>query len=217
MKLQIRLFHPVLQFLLGFPDTGHLLCHLLALRLCLGQLGNCQVVVERGDKTLQPLELRVVGAPLHVGAPVRPQLVEHGRDLRGQDLFNLLYLSLLLFDRLEGGLLLHLVHAGASRLLDHRKDLGRFHADDLGDAPLHDQEVRVVHVELHGMKQVLHTPGLGDVAVDEVLVPSPDDDLPRDCELLTVFVAHRGAIPVRVVEDNRHRGLGGPGLPSLVN
>ena len=33
--------------------------------------------------------------------------------------------------------------------------LGRLHVDDFGDASLHNQEVRVVHIELNGMKQIL--------------------------------------------------------------
>ena len=35
---------------------------------------------------------------------------------------------------------------------------------------LHDEEVRVVHVELHGAEQVLHARGSGVAAINEILV-----------------------------------------------
>jgi hypothetical protein len=42
---------------------------------------------------------------------------------------------------------------------------------------LHDEEVRVVDVELHGMEEVLHARGLRRHTVDHVLVAPADDDL----------------------------------------
>ena len=48
--------------------------------------------------------------------------------------------------------------------------LRRLHVEHLGDASLHDKEVRVVDVELHGAKQVLYPRGLGQAAVEQVLV-----------------------------------------------
>ena len=64
------------------------------------------------------------------------------------------------------------------------------------------EEVRVVDVELHGVEEVLHPGGLCDVAVDEVLVPAADDDLPGDDDLVAVLVSHGGAGPIGVVEGN---------------
>lgn len=47
----------------------------------------------------------------------------------------------------------------------------------LGDAALHDEEVRVVDVELHRVEEVLHLAGLHRVPVDHVLVLAADDHL----------------------------------------
>eukprot|EP00982_Pelagococcus_subviridis_P016041 31446-Pelagococcus_subviridis.AAC.5 len=66
---------------------------------------------------------------------------------------------------------------------EHAENLRRLHVQHLRDPPLHDEKVRVVHVELHGVKQVLNPRRLRDVPVDEVLVPPADDDLPRDDDL----------------------------------
>lgn len=50
-----------------------------------------------------------------------------------------------------------------ARLLEHGEDLLRLHVEDLGDAALHDEEVRVVDVELHGVEEVLDAPVRGGV------------------------------------------------------
>lgn len=52
-----------------------------------------------------------------------------------------------------------------------------FHVEDLGDPPLHDQEVRVVHVQLNGAKEVLYSRGCGITAIDQILVASPNHNL----------------------------------------
>lgn len=48
---------------------------------------------------------------------------------------------------------------------------------DLGDAALHDEEVRVVDVELDRVEQVLHLAGLHGVAVEHVLVLAAQNHL----------------------------------------
>lgn len=92
----------------------------------------------------------------------------------------MLYLLLLLLNRLERVLLLKLVHARAGGLLDHGEDLRGLHIEHLRDAALHDEEVRVVHVELHRVEQVLHAVHLRVVPVDEVLVAPADHHLRRE-------------------------------------
>ena len=47
----------------------------------------------------------------------------------------------------------------------------------LGDSPLHDEEVRVVHVELDGPEEVLDAVVLDVAPVDQVFVFPSDDDL----------------------------------------
>ena len=48
--------------------------------------------------------------------------------------------------------------------------LRRLHVEDLGDPALHDQEVRVVHIQLNRSEQVLHSRGHSIAAIDQVLV-----------------------------------------------
>ena len=55
--------------------------------------------------------------------------------------------------------------------------LWRLHVDNFGDAPLHDQKVRIVHVEADGVEQVLNTVQLHDLAVDQVLVAATNHNL----------------------------------------
>ena len=71
---------------------------------------------------------------------------------------------------LEGSGLLALKHAGTGSLLNHGQNLWGFHVEDFCDATLHDEEVRVVDVELHRLEEVGHPGLLGVVAVDHVLV-----------------------------------------------
>ena len=53
----------------------------------------------------------------------------------------------------------------------------------LCDATLHDEEVRIVHVQLHGMEQIMDRVLLHHVGVDLVLVLAPDNDLARHINL----------------------------------
>ena len=54
------------------------------------------------------------------------------------------------------------------------------HVEDLCDPPLHDEEVRIVYVELDGAEEVLHAVVLDVGAVDQVLVLAPYDHLIKD-------------------------------------
>ena len=56
---------------------------------------------------------------------------------------------------------------------------------------LHDEEVRVVDVQLYGVEEVDDLALLHRPAVDEVLVLSSDHHLPSDGNLVEVVVAHR--------------------------
>lgn len=47
----------------------------------------------------------------------------------------------------------------------------------LGDAALHDEEVRVVDVQLHAVEHGLHPAGLRNVPVDQVLVAPANHQL----------------------------------------
>ena len=77
----------------------------------------------------------------------------------------------------ERGIFFILVHARPRRLLQHGENLFRFHVEHFCDATLHDEEMRVVHVELHRVEKILHARRLRYVAVDHVLVAPANDDL----------------------------------------
>ena len=66
------------------------------------------------------------------------------------------YLCLLLLYRLLRSLLFSLVHFGAGCLRYEAEDFQGGHIDHFCDAALHDEEVRVVDIELHRVEQVLH-------------------------------------------------------------
>ena len=58
----------------------------------------------------------------------------------------------------------------------------------LGDSPLHDEEVRVVHVELDGPEEVLDAVVLDVAPVDQVFVFPSNDDLSCYGNLVIVLV-----------------------------
>lgn len=126
-------------------------------------------------------------------------------------------LLVLLRHRLERFLLAVFEHACACSLFNQAEHLGGLHIEDLGDFALHNEEVGVVDVELHGLKHVLNGLERGLVAVDEVLADAAHGDLARDGELGHVLKGHRGLGAVRVVEDDRDTGLGDAGLAALVD
>lgn len=71
---------------------------------------------------------------------------------------------------------------------------------------LHDQEVRIVDVELHRMEEVLYALRSGVVAVDEVFVAATNHDLAVDGDLVVLLVANRALFLVLIVKDNGHAG-----------
>ena len=58
--------------------------------------------------------------------------------------------------------------------------LGWLHIEDLCDPPLHNQEVRVVDIELNRAKEVLHSRGCGITTIDQVLITSTNHNLNRE-------------------------------------
>jgi hypothetical protein len=59
----------------------------------------------------------------------------------------------------------------------YKKYLWWLHVEDLGDAALHDKEVRVVDVELYGAEQILDAVVVGVAAVDQILVTASNHHL----------------------------------------
>jgi hypothetical protein len=82
---------------------------------------------------------------------------------------------------------------------------------------LHDQEVRVVDVQLNRLEEVLYRLLLGAVAIDEVFVGSIEDDLSGDADRCIFFEADRGLLLIPVVENDRNACLLNAGLSTLVD
>jgi hypothetical protein len=93
----------------------------------------------------------------------------------------------------------------------------RFHVEDFGDPPLHDEEMRVVDVELYGMEEVGDLVGGGYLAVDEVLALAADGDLARDGYFGAVVVSDGTGGGVGVVEYDGDACLGDSGLALFVD
>jgi hypothetical protein len=56
---------------------------------------------------------------------------------------------------------------------------------------LHDEEMGVVDVELHGVEQVLHFVLLSDMPIDQVLVPASDGNLQVISRIVNTGWRHR--------------------------
>jgi len=76
--------------------------------------------------------------------------------------------------------------------------------------------MRIVHVQLHGVKQILHPRRLRDRTVDHVLILPANDDLTGHRDLIAVFVADGRARLLRVVERNRDGRFRNPSLALFV-
>lgn len=77
------------------------------------------------------------------------ELLKLGFDLFDQNAVILFNLEALFLDALDACLLFLIVQRRATRLLNDTQDLLGFVIDSLRDVALHDQEVRVVHVQFH--------------------------------------------------------------------
>lgn len=112
---------------------------------------------------------------------------------------------------------LRFIHAGSRSFLNHRQNFLRFHVQHLRDPTLHNQEVRVVHVQLHRTEQILDLLVLDRLSVDQILVLPADHNLARDGNFITLFVPQRALVLVGVVEHQRDRGLGHTRLATFVH
>lgn len=65
-----------------------------------------------------------------------------------------------------------------------------FHVENLGDPPLHDQKVRIVHVQLNGAEEVLYSRGRGIAAIDQILVASTNHNLTENDKKFNRVVGH---------------------------
>lgn len=68
--------------------------------------------------------------------------------------------------------------SATKELLD--ANLHRLHIKDFGDPSLHDQKVRIIHVQLNRSKQIMNAIVGGIASVNEVLVTVADGNLPEN-------------------------------------
>lgn len=71
-----------------------------------------------------------------------------------------------------------IVTSATKEMLD--ANLHRFHIKDFGDPSLHDQKVRIVHVQLNRSKQIVNAIVGCIASIDEVLVTVADGNLPKN-------------------------------------
>ncbi len=65
----------------------------------------------------------------------------------------------------------------------------RLHVQNFCDTALHDQEVRIVNVELNGVEKVLNA-SVGSISsIDQVLILPANDNLTSDSQLIKLFIA----------------------------
>ena len=132
------------------------------------------------------------------------------------DLFDLLQLGVLLPDELESLSLLRLVEADARSLLNEPQDLLGLHVDNLGDAALHDQKVRIIDIQFDRAKQGLDFLGGLRLPVDVVFRLRVLDGARHD-NLVEVSVAGRRLRLVAIVEFDGDGGLGDSRVTLLVD
>ena len=132
------------------------------------------------------------------------------------DLFDLLQLGVLLPDELESLSLLRLVEADARSLLNKPQDLLRLHVDNLGDAALHDQKVRIIDIQFNRAKQGLDFLGGLRLPIDVVFRLRVFDGARHD-NLVEVSVPGRGLRLVAIVEFDGDGGLSDSRVTLLVD
>ena len=79
--------------------------------------------------------------------------------------------------------------------------------------------MRVVHIQLYGLEQVLDLLVLNHSPVDQIFVTPSHDYLPSHGDFIVLCIAHRtlALFFVFIVEDNGHASLSDTGLALLVD
>lgn len=92
----------------------------------------------------------------------------------------------------------------------------RLHVDDLGDAALHDEKMRVVDVKVHAHEHTLDLVGGLCTTVQRVLRLAFGDDS-ADYDSVAVDKLRRAALLVRIVEGDGDRGARDARIAAFVN
>ena len=121
---------------------------------------------KRDGEAFQPFRFGVDGRPFLVMFALRIQFFHLRCDLFGQDTVDLFDFVLFLGHSFLRGIFSVFVHACSGGFFDQTKNFIGVHVQHFGNAPLHDEEMWVVDVQLHGVEQVLDLFLLGHVAID---------------------------------------------------
>mmetsp|Transcript_60760 Transcript_60760/g.94470 ORF Transcript_60760/g.94470 Transcript_60760/m.94470 type:complete len:339 (+) Transcript_60760:1341-2357(+) len=169
----------------------HFACrHLFHLLILIFQTVLRPHVLKSNTEFLEALHFVLIRKPELVILSFLLQLFQSRRDVFCEQLVDLVNLALFLFQRLQGSCLLVLVHPSTCCLFDHTQSLLRFHVDDLGDAALHNQKVRIVHVQGDRVEEVLNLVGLDVALIQQIPIPATNDNLPCDSYSVMILVAH---------------------------
>ena len=82
---------------------------------------------------------------------------------------------------------------------------------------MHDEEVRVVYIELDGLEEILDRLLLRTVSIDEIFACAAEYDLARDRYLTIFFKANGRLLLIPVVEDNCNARFSDTGLASFID
>lgn len=174
------------------------------------------VVVEREQYAVVLLDHLLVHVELVQRLLLFAEFFELRVHVLRDDLLDLLQLRVLLPDQLESLRLLRLVQADARGLLNETEDLLRLHVDDLGDAALHDQKVRIIDIQFDRAKQGLHSLRRLRLPIDVVLRLRVFNGA-RHHYLVDVCVAGRRLRLVAIVEFDGDGRLGDSRVTLLVD
>ena len=82
---------------------------------------------------------------------------------------------------------------------------------------MHDEEVRVVYIELDGLEEILDRLLLRTVSIDEIFACAAKYDLARDRYLTIFFKSYGRLFLISIVEDNCNASFGDTSLASFID
>lgn len=169
------------------------------------------------NQSRQPLQVILGLLEIEESTLLGSKFFEFRLDFFLQQSFNFVQFQVLLGHRLCSFLSSVLEHSGARSLLNHGKNFNSLHVQHFRDAPLHNEEVRVVNIQLNTLEEILHRLLLRAMTVDQVFARSTEDDLSSNGDGRVFLKTNRRLGSVAVIEDDSHAGLGHTRLSTLVN
>ena len=82
---------------------------------------------------------------------------------------------------------------------------------------LHNQEVRIVDIQLYRAKQILHSRWRSIATINKVFVTSSNHNLTWNCNLIMGIITKRALLPVTVIKCNGHCRFGNTSLSTFID